>query len=421
MGIDIMNENNIYWMDYSIEILKNIQSGLRTSTILVSENNKLIYSVACIKKHGKSCVDSILNKIKNLKLFKIGGIYMTINTFSNEQYFDLAKLLEVIHANEVYIGLPDPELSTYLSNDPVLKSDNIYRYPDELQRKILEINNLIFSSSKQCIKYNLYYSKKRIGKLIIDNLKLGGYEISKEELNINKDKNSLVNLLQKKYRIEYLKALHLVEESIAKAFDIKYATYNYIEDVRSIDLEWKKDFVLFYKKSKTEPVFTNKIINVGIGGGIEAATLFSDCLNITFVDIAQDSLRKIKINFPHSNIINSSADNLTTIPDDSFDMYVSLRTYNSSFFNIRKAVCEAYRVLKPNGLIIISIANGFLSNEYHNIIPGLIIPGTEFVDIYRGLDVVKLIRTELIGSGFKNIQIQRTDTEIYISAIAKLL
>ena len=108
---------------------------------------------------------------------------------------------------------------------------------------------------------------------------------------------------------------------------------------------------------------------------------------------------------------------MSSIPDNSHDLYVSLRTYNSSFFDIKEAILEAHRVLKPNAIIIISVANGFLYPEENCIISGLIIPGTEFIDIYRSMDTIKLIRTEFIQAGFKNIKFFSTNTELYISAI----
>jgi hypothetical protein len=108
---------------------------------------------------------------------------------------------------------------------------------------------------------------------------------------------------------------------------------------------------------------------------------------------------------------------LSSIPDNSHDLYVSLRTFNSSFLDIKEAISEAHRVLKPNAVIIVSVANGFLCPERHCIIPGLIIPGTEFVDIYRGMDTIKLMRTEFLQAGFENIQLFPTNTEIYLSAI----
>lgn len=100
-------------------------------------------------------------------------------------------------------------------------------------------------------------------------------------------------------------------------------------------------------------------------------------------------------------------------------MYISLRTYNSSFFNIKQAISEAFRVLKKDGIIIISIANGFLCPEDQYIIPGLIVPGTEFVDIYRGFDMIEKLSRELCNNSFEDIQFFPTKVELFITAKAK--
>ena len=158
------------------------------------------------------------------------------------------------------------------------------------------------------------------------------------------------------------------------------------------------------------------IINVGVGGGQEAITLFSNCTTITFVDIAYGGLKIIEDQIPGSKTICASACNLSTVPDGSHDLYISLRTYNSSFFDIQQAIKEAKRTLRTNSVIIISVANGFLCPEQQCIIPGLIVPGTEFIDIYRGMDTAKQVQSAFLQSDFKEIQLYPTNTEIFLSA-----
>ena len=145
----------------------------------------------------------------------------------------------------------------------------------------------------------------------------------------------------------------------------------------------------------------------------------SKCKNITFVDIAPNGLEKIKKKIPDSQVVISRAENLSTLSDNSYELYVSLRTYNSSFFDVRQALEEASRVLKHNAVIIISIANGFLCPEQKIIISGLIFPGTEFVDIYRGFDMIKNLSNEFLKEGFCNVQVFPTNGEIYLSALKK--
>ena len=142
-------------------------------------------------------------------------------------------------------------------------------------------------------------------------------------------------------------------------------------------MDWKESFISIYNRYCVRPISTINILNVGVGNGQEAIILFSNCAYVTFVDLAQVGLENIKEKSPLSKTIVANADDLSSIPDNYYDLYVSLRTFNSSFFDIKKAISEAHRVLKPNATIIVSVANGFLCSNKHCIIPGLIIPGTE--------------------------------------------
>lgn len=47
------------------------------------------------------------------------------------------------------------------------------------------------------------------------------------------------------------------------------------------------------------------------------------------------------------------------------------------------------------------------------------IPGTEFVDIYRGFDMIKKLSTELRNNCFEDIRIFPTNVELFLSAKAK--
>lgn len=413
-----MNANNLYWMNYSIDISKKIsQFDLMASVVLVSEHNELICAAHTGEGGNASWFPVLINKIRKLKISYVHSVYITINVLSSTYSFDLIELLKEVDIKKVYIGLPDPELTSYLDDDPVITCNHIYRYPDELQRRILEQNIHIFADSKQSIKYSRYYSENRISSLVIEKLKLMGFIVSKDEINANKQESALASLISNRHKIEYSEAISVVHTALSEAFNDKYATYNYSDDTRSLNLDWKDSFMTFYKRSSARPMSDINILNVGVGSGCEARTLFSKCKCITFVDIAQAGLEKIKEQIPASRTVVSSADDLSSINDGSQDLYVSLRTYNSSFFDIHKAISEAHRVLRSGAVIIVSVANGFLCSEQHCIIPGLIIPGTEFVDIYRGIDTIKLMHTEFLQAGFKNIQVFPTNTEIYLSAI----
>ncbi len=415
-----MDNGKLYWMNYSINIANGSEDkNLRVGAVLVTEDNKLICSAYTDECSGLSWYEILLSKIKELSVNNAYYLFLTVNTLFSETEFDLNKLMRKIAIEEIYIGVPDPNLSDYLSNDPIGTFRKIYRYPDNLQRMILQQNISYYRNGKQNIKSSPYYSAKRISNIVLEKLKGKGIFISKEELQANKQIEKLIQLIVEKYKLNIDDASKLVNLVMSEAFDEKYSTYNYSDDARSLSIDWKNNFLTIYNKLLISSLENKNILDVGVGSGNEAIALFSDCSNITFVDIAPNGLKKIKKQIPNSNIVVSRAENLVTLTNSSYDMYISLRTYNSSFFNIKQAISEAFRVLKKDGIIIIFIANGFLCPEDQYIIPGLIVPGTEFVDIYRGFDMIEKLSRELCNNSFKDIQFFTTKVELFITAKAK--
>lgn len=415
-----MENEKLYWMNYSINIANGSKdNNLRVGAVLVTEDNKLVCSAYTDECSGLSWYEILLSKINKLNVNKANYLFLTVNTLFSESEFDLNKLMERIAIEEIYIGIPDPKLSDYLTNDPVSTFKNVYHYPDNLQRLILHQNLNYYENGKQNIKSSPYYSAKRISKIVMEKLQEKGIFISKEELQSNKQIEKLAQLIVEKYKFNIEDASGLVNLVISEAFDEKYATYNYSDDARSLSIDWKNNFFTIYNKLLLSSMENKDILDVGVGSGNEAIALFSGCHNITFVDVAPNGLEKIKKQIPNSNIVVSRAENLATLINNSYDIYISLRTYNSSFLNGKQAISEAYRVLKNGGSIIISIANGFLCPENQYIIPGLIISGTEFVDIYRGFDMIKKLSTELRNNCFEDIRFFPTNVELFLSAKAK--
>lgn len=406
-----VNSDNLHWMNYSIENASK-SSNLYVGAVLVSEEGELI----CSSNDTNSWALALLNELNNKNMKEVDSLYLTINTLKNDNEFDLNTLLSKIKIQNIYLGLPDPRLVSYLPNDPIVDRNNIYRYPENLQEKILKQNENYYLNSKQHLKNCSYFSTKRIGNLLIEKLKENGFTLSQKEVYDNVQIPKLTKFLANQYNIEYEEAMKFINDGLKYAFNEKYSAYNYNDDVRSLDTSWKENFISICEKMINDSIDDKKILDVGVGSGNEATILFSNCKDITFVDIAPIGLKKIKDKLPQSKIINSVAENLPFL-DDTYDLYVSLRTYNSSFFDVEKSLSEAYRVLKHDGAIILSIANGFLNSKENNIISGLIIPGLEFIDIYRGIDMIRDLSKELSLDKFKNINIYTTKEEIYLTAI----
>ena len=404
--------------------MKNIKLELMKETIDIAIKNDDVFVGVIVANNGKilcsnkyqdnnDWAEYILGRLKKLNIHEAEELYLTINTYK-EGNFSLNKIIQKIIIHQIYIGLPDPKLNRYLKNDPVLQLQNVKRYPENLQKIIISKNHDSFSNSLQSIKNNIYYSEKRISEFVKEQLSKYGLDISKEEISNNKTKDKLITLLIDKYNFSIKDANYIVNTSLSNAFNKKYSLYDYKNDVRSINDAWSDNF---YKacKALSCDLFNENIIDIGVGSGNEASVLFKDCKCITFVDIAPDGLKKVKNIIPQSKIIVSSAENLEMINNNEYDIYISLRTFNSSFFNIEKALNEAKRILKTNSRIMISIANGFLSSN-SSIITGLIIPGTEFVDIYKGLDSVKYLSHIMYRLGFEEFKLLTTSEELYLLA-----
>ncbi|MFE7132469.1 class I SAM-dependent methyltransferase [Streptomyces sp. NPDC057638] len=405
-------------MNYAIGIgQRSSQAGRRVGVALVSEHHELICSAFEGEVRGASWYRTLRSRIQELGISSAHSAYLTINTLSADCSFELGELLKEVRMDRVCVGLPDPALTSYLDDDPITARGLIHRFPDDLQREILEQNQESYAASEQNIECNRHYSTHRISEAVATRLTSSGFALSRSDVNANRGRIALASLICQRYGVEHKEADRAVDDALSEAFDAKYGTYDYAYDARAANSRWTDDFKSVHRRSSTTPLSAANILNVGVGAGHEAAALFSDCPQITFSDIAERGLAKIRERIPSSRTVVSSAEDLSALPENSYDLYVSLRTYNSSFFDTSAAVSEAHRVLKPGAVIIVSVANGFLYAQRGQIVPGLIIPGTDFVDIYRGMDKANLIGAELDRAGFKEIRMFPTSAEIYLSAV----
>lgn len=244
-----MDNGKLYWMNYSINIANGSEDkNLRVGAVLVTEDNKLICSAYTDECFGLSWYEILLSKIKELGVNNAYYLFLTVNTLFSETEFDLNKLMRKIAIEEMYIGVPDPNLSDYLPNDPIGTFRKIYRYPDNLQRMILQQNISYYRNGKQNIKSSPYYSAKRISNIVLEKLKEKGIFISKEELQANKQIEKLIQLIVEKYKLNIDDASKLVNLVMSEAFDEKYSTYNYSDDARSLSIDWKNNFLTIYNK-----------------------------------------------------------------------------------------------------------------------------------------------------------------------------
>jgi len=262
---------------------------------------------------------------------------------------------------------------------------------------------------------------KFIPELIIDHLNENGVEfiscLPKEQgvtINdiISYCENEAVN-----HGVLNVNFKKIINEAISLGYDKRYLNTTKLADERAISYDC---FVTSFKDILSQlniSLFSNdtSIIVVGVGNGIEGQMLYSDIKNLTIVDIAPNSLKQAKIQLPNAQALQVSADNLISLADSSFDLYVSLRTFQSTYFDIFTSLQEAKRILKNKGSIIISIACGYLDDNYE-FIYGLYNPHNGILEQDRPGLFVTVIENILKELSFSRIRIKKIPTEIFIFA-----
>lgn len=201
-------------------------------------------------------------------------------------------------------------------------------------------------------------------------------------------------------------------EARSKAYDEKYSQRRKEEDERYMDFStWEAELRTLILKLGFRDLRHVRAINVGIGNGTECPSFYYDFEKFIGVDISQKSLELAQHRFPQMQTIWSAAENLEDVSHNSQDLYISLRTYQSTLFSIEDAVLEAYRVTRPGGGCIISVSNAH--KEGQNIVYGILRSGSDEVDFDLPYEIINKIRAELTRLDFEHVGIHTGEFEIY--------
>jgi SAM-dependent methyltransferase len=200
----------------------------------------------------------------------------------------------------------------------------------------------------------------------------------------------------------------------ALSYEEKYADRSEMADERYVDFgSWEAEFRrLLFQLGLSGQLPRMKAINVGIGNGNERPSDYSAFAELTGIDVSEEALQKAKRYLPKMQTIAAEAEDLAVIPSNSQDLYVSLRTYQSSFFGIKAALFEAFRVLRPGGSIIISISNAYVESD--QVLRGLQRPGSSELDLDRPYDLANTVRKGLTYLNFEAVGIQTGSFEVYV-------
>jgi len=269
------------------------------------------------------------------------------------------------------------------------------------------------------------YAKKKTPDRIKDEARNAGLNIDHVNFCDDLTINDLEIMCSKTYYPSWSreKVRSVLRQARSVAFTAKYATPN-DEDEKTVDIKklgisnikpWSEYFENLLNNLDISDLNSVGILDVGLGNGYAYSSVFSKLHSFTGVDISEKALGYAQDKFPQLNAFVNDAEDLTDIQTSSIDLYISLRTYQSTLFDKRLAVHEAHRVLRSGGKVIISIPIMFLGTE-GEAIDGLIPPGsTNAPDMDYANDMVSQVEHLLHVLNFTHVGTNRDSPfEIFV-------
>jgi hypothetical protein len=108
----------------------------------------------------------------------------------------------------------------------------------------------------------------------------------------------------------------------------------------------------------------------------------------------------------------AEAEELQGVASHAFDLYLSLRTYQSSFFDVGDALFAACRVLDNGGRAVISIP--YIYVDQGRLLNGLLRPGGHDLDPDLPYEIADAVRRGLQNLGFEQLGMHTGLFEIYV-------
>ena len=213
--------------------------------------------------------------------------------------------------------------------------------------------------------------------------------------------------------IERGAALKAAHELRGAYYTDKYSVYDDSADLRSIIPDWNQDLNEVYEFNRFD-VGAADVIYVGAGTGRDLPRVCPKSRSLLCVDVSEEMLKLVESHRADASTLPAAAERLRGIEDDSFDLYLSLRVFQSSLLSIRNALREARRVLRRGGLVVISIPDAYVDEHgtENRVVRGLLVGSR--IDQSRPHVIAGQILKSFSHLGFSQTGMIRKRADVYL-------
>ena len=212
------------------------------------------------------------------------------------------------------------------------------------------------------------------------------------------------------------------------AFNIKYGNYNYANDLREKYKNlWFVPVTHLLNDAGFDKDKSLKVIGVGANNGTELEQIFSEykSCSLNVLDLSSDATNLgEKLHGDRMKFRTGNMEGCRYLRNSAYDIYLNLRSIHSTGVDVRLALAECYRILKPGGIAIISISNGYLLPSTAQSLQkeakeasGMYDNRTKFFSDQRPYFLADKVRKKLELYGFKEVELHTGKTEIFIKGI----
>ena len=174
------------------------------------------------------------------------------------------------------------------------------------------------------------------------------------------------------------------------------------EDKRFNSRGGKIEFItsMKYIKKYLKEFDNPKILDIGAGTGAYSVPLAEEGYDITAIELVKHNLRYIELKSSKVKVNLGNATNLDKFADDSFDLVLLFGPMYHLITNEEKikALAEAYRVTKKNGIIMVA----YIMNDYAIIMHG-----------FKENKILESIDKKLVDNDY-HVRPKKTDLYSYV-------